>query len=122
MEIIADEGVDRQIVERLRLDGYHVIYIAETAPGANDERILMASKMLGATLVTQDKDFGDLVVRQGYGAHGVVLLRLAGLSQSEKCDIVSSALRTHGHEIEGAFCVMTPRNIRLRRLQEPGVS
>ena len=76
--------------------------------------------MFGATLVTQDKDFGDLVVRQGYGAHGVVLLRLAGLSQTEKSDIVSSTFRDHGHQLEGAFCVVTPRSIRLRRLPDAG--
>jgi hypothetical protein len=29
MNLLADEGVDKQIVERLRLDGYDVLYVAE---------------------------------------------------------------------------------------------
>jgi hypothetical protein len=29
MNLVADESVDRQIVERLRQDGHHAVYIAE---------------------------------------------------------------------------------------------
>jgi len=32
MNLLADEGVDKQIVDRLREEGYSVIYIAEMAP------------------------------------------------------------------------------------------
>jgi hypothetical protein len=31
MNLLADEGVERQIVERLRWDGHTVLYIAELA-------------------------------------------------------------------------------------------
>jgi hypothetical protein len=30
--LLADEGVDRQIVERLRLDGFEVAYVAGMSP------------------------------------------------------------------------------------------
>jgi hypothetical protein len=33
MTFLADEGVDRQIVERLRRDGCEVSYAAEMSPG-----------------------------------------------------------------------------------------
>ena len=33
MNFLADESVDGQIVERLRLDGHYVLSIAEMAPG-----------------------------------------------------------------------------------------
>ncbi len=32
MRFVADEGVDRAIVERLRQDGHNVTYIAEITP------------------------------------------------------------------------------------------
>ncbi|HKY30767.1 MAG TPA: DUF5615 family PIN-like protein [Pyrinomonadaceae bacterium] len=32
MKLLADESIDRQIVERLRQDGHEVSYIAEIAP------------------------------------------------------------------------------------------
>lgn len=33
MNLLADEGVDRQVVVRLRQEGYRVLYIAEVEPG-----------------------------------------------------------------------------------------
>lgn len=40
MNLLADESVNRQIVERLRKDGHDVAYIAEMAPGISDETVL----------------------------------------------------------------------------------
>jgi hypothetical protein len=42
---LADEGVERQIVERLRLDGRQVGYVAEMSPGIVDEVVLMESRL-----------------------------------------------------------------------------
>jgi hypothetical protein len=39
MVLVADEGVDRGIVARLRADGHEVLYIAEIAPGIADEAV-----------------------------------------------------------------------------------
>ena len=40
MNFVADEGIDRQIVERLRQEDYEVLYIAEMEPGISDEQVL----------------------------------------------------------------------------------
>jgi hypothetical protein len=40
MTIIADEGVDRQVVEQLRRENHEVIYIAELSPGVSDDEVL----------------------------------------------------------------------------------
>jgi lauroyl/myristoyl acyltransferase len=37
---VADENIDRQIVERLRQDGHVVWYVAEMDPGVNDQGVL----------------------------------------------------------------------------------
>lgn len=118
MKLVADEGVDRQIVERLRLDGHEVTYVAEVAPGQTDEWVLSLSNQQAATLLTQDKDFGELVVRRGLGAHGVVLLRLAGLGPADKCELASNVFRDHLEEIEGAFCVLSVRSLQFRKLSD----
>jgi predicted nuclease of predicted toxin-antitoxin system len=58
---LADEGVDRQIVERLRHDGHGVAYVAEMSPGIMDEVVLKQSRDSASVLITADKDFGELV-------------------------------------------------------------
>lgn len=115
MYLLADEGVERQIVEGLRLDGHTVAYIAEMSPGIDDEIILAQANDEQALLITLDKDFGELVFRQQLLYEGVVLLRLEGLSNETKAVIVANILKNRGAEMSNAFSVITPGNLRIRK-------
>jgi predicted nuclease of predicted toxin-antitoxin system len=114
LKFVADESVDYQIVSRLREDGHEVLYIAETASGASDDSVLTQANLQKAVLLTSDKDFGDLVFRQHLVSSGIVLLRIAGLSQERKAAIVATAIREHGPALPGGFAVLTPTTIRIR--------
>jgi len=115
MKCLADEGVDRMIVDKLREAGHEVLYIAEMDPGISDQVVLEKAQESGVLLVTCDKDFGELVFRQGLYAKGVVLLRLAGLSQSVKAEIVVNVFAQYGSEMEQSFSVISPGMVRIRR-------
>jgi predicted nuclease of predicted toxin-antitoxin system len=116
VNLLADESVDRQIVDRLRQDGHAVRYIAEMEPGVPDDVVLDLAYEESDLLLTADKDFGELVYRQGRLSCGILLVRLAGLSPSGKAHVVASAVHEHGQELLGAFAVLTPRSFRIRRL------
>jgi predicted nuclease of predicted toxin-antitoxin system len=115
VRILADESVDRQIVERLRQDGHQVWYVVEMDPGLSDDIILNLANREEALLLTADKDFGELVYRQHRLTEGVILIRLAGLSLIRKAEIVSSAIVSHRAELPQAFTVITPGIIRIRQ-------
>jgi predicted nuclease of predicted toxin-antitoxin system len=112
---VADESVDRQIVEAVRGLGYDVLSIAETAAGIADEDVLRRANDARSVLVTADKDFGELVFRQRRLHAGIVLVRLAGLAPALKALVVVAAIGAHRAELEGAFCVVTDRAVRIRR-------
>jgi len=114
LKIVADESVDRQIVERLRIDGHHVVYIAEMQAGIADDVVLDVANREDAPLLTADLDFGDLVFRQRLLTPGVVLIRLAGLPPDSKADIVAMVVNAHGAELPDAFTVIAPRGLRIR--------
>ena len=114
MKILADEGVDCPIVERLRQNGHQVWYVAEMEPGIADEVVLDLANREGAVLLTADKDFGELVFRQERMTKGVILIRLAGISPVRKAEIVAAALAAHGGEMEEAFTVIAPGAVRIR--------
>jgi predicted nuclease of predicted toxin-antitoxin system len=79
LKLLCDEGVERQVVERLREDGHEVEYVAEEMPSASDEQVLERAASEQSVLVTTDKDFGELVFRaqvMGVGCEGV-LVRIA---------------------------------------------
>ena len=117
MNFLADESIDRQIVTRLRQDDHKVRYIAEMAPGVSDDRVLDLANREASLLLTADKDFGELVFRQGRFTFGVMLVRLAGLSPARKAEVVAAAVDQHSPEFPGAFAVLTPRSLRIRQLR-----
>ena len=74
MKLLADEGVDRPIVNSLRNAGFDVSYILETNQGAEDDFILSTAYSQKRILITQDKDFGELVYRLEQAHYGVILI------------------------------------------------
>ncbi|MDO8725884.1 MAG: DUF5615 family PIN-like protein [Candidatus Methanoperedens sp.] len=114
MNFLVDENVDRQIADGLRLMGHHVEYVAEKDAGISDDEVLEMANEKTALLLTADKDFGELVFRQRRVTSGVVLIRLAGLSPTRKAEIVVSAIKKHGPELEHSFSVITPGAVRIR--------
>lgn len=116
MKILADESVDNGIVVRLRKDGHHVDYVAEMSPGIVDDEVLTLANEDNILLLTADKDFGELIFRQGRVKRGIVLYRLAGLSSNEKAEIISLSIGEHGVELLQAFSVISAKAIRIRRV------
>lgn len=115
MNLLADESVDAPIVRQLHADGHQVGYIDEMAKGISDDAVLQAANQDGAVLITADKDFGEMVYRQHLIAAGVILVRLNGLSASLKARIVCKAVADLECEFRGAFSVISPTAVRIRR-------
>ncbi len=55
MNLVADESVDKQIVEGLRRQGYNVWYIEEISPSISDEDVLSLANKNNAPLKLQIK-------------------------------------------------------------------
>jgi len=115
MRFLADENIDRQIVAALRQAGHDVVYVAELDPGITDDQVLDIARRERLLLLTADKDFGELVYRLHRQAHGIVLIRLAGIAAEEKADIVGTVVKKHGQELHDAFSVITLQGVRIRR-------
>ena len=84
-------------------------------PGISDDKVLSMANESKAILLTSDRDFGDLVIRQGRLTNGIVLIRLAGLSSTKKAELTSSIIKQHAKEIQKAFSVITPASVRIRK-------
>jgi predicted nuclease of predicted toxin-antitoxin system len=115
MKLIADEGVDKPIVDALRTSGFDVLYILEKNKGAEDEFILSLANKEQRILLTQDKDFGELVFRLKNAHFGVVLIRLNGYSSPDKADIVVKLFPKYKDQLIKAFTVIQPNAIRIRK-------
>ena len=63
MKFLADECCDTELVTSLRDDGHDVLYVLEKKAGVTDEEVLFDAYNDGRILLTEDKDFGELVYR-----------------------------------------------------------
>lgn len=118
MNFLADESVDLPVVERLRRDGHFVAYVTEMGPGMTDNEVLSLANQEGSLLLTADKDFGEMVFRQHLHTHGIVLIRLTGLSPTRKAEMVALAVEKYGTELLRSFAVIMPGALRIRRITE----
>jgi predicted nuclease of predicted toxin-antitoxin system len=114
MNLVADESIDRPIVERLLQDGHNVLYVAELAPSISDDEVLRLAIDEDALLLTADNDFGELIFRQRRVHAGIVLIRLFGISSALKAELVAQVFKDRAAELLGAFTVITPGIVRIR--------
>jgi len=64
---LAEESCDFAVVRALRAAGYDVLAVAERARGAHDEDVIRLATSERRILLTEDKDFGQLVFAAGKG-------------------------------------------------------
>lgn len=111
---IVDECTGMAVVHFLRAQGFDVIGVSEQMPQAIDSDILALALAEQRVVVTNDKDFGDMVFRDARRHAGILLLRLADDRAETKIRVVAAVLAQHGDKLVNHFVVATEQNIRLR--------
>ncbi len=117
MKFLADEGVDRSIVETLRKFNFDVYYVIEGIRSITDDELLHLANRESRILITRDKDFGELVYRLNQPHAGIILIRLEGYSTVQRAEMVGTIIQKHQSEFSDAFTVIQPKVIRIRKKQ-----
>ncbi len=77
LRLLADENLARDFVEALRARGHDVAWVRDDAPSTADPAVLARAVAEGRTVITFDKDFGELAFSVRLTASvGVLLFRL----------------------------------------------
>lgn len=116
MKFLADECTDVQLVELLRANGFDVLYVMETMRGAKDDVILSRAYAEERILLTEDKDFGELVFRLRKPAIGIILLRFNPGEETQKATRLYQLLHNSTISLVGTFIVVESDRIRTRPL------
>jgi len=114
--IVADESVDGNIVAHLESKGYKICYIKQYSKGISDTQVIEVAIQHKALLITEDKDFGELVFRLRMPHHGILLLRLAGVEETKKCFLVESVLKNKV-ALKNKFSVLDEEKLRIREMK-----
>ena len=117
MRWLADECVDAGLVARLRLAGHDVVYMAEVDAAASDVEVIDRAQRDDRLLLTEDKDFGDLVFRRGRPVPGVILLRVNPVMRSLKEGRLAAAIAQFGDGLLGRYTIVEEARFRSRPLR-----
>lgn len=111
-QIVADESVDFRIVVQLRQIGLTVYAIVEQQPSIKDEEVLSIANENDALLITEDKDFGELVFRLQLPHRGILLIRIADV-QEKIVSVVRTIAKYHA-ELLNKFSVINGNKLRIK--------
>jgi predicted nuclease of predicted toxin-antitoxin system len=104
------------MVEFLRTAGHDVVYVAESGKGLSDADVVTLASRETRLLLTEDKDFGDLVFRRERTVPGVVLLRIGSENPALKAIRLQAAIDRYGDGLLGRYTVIEGGRFRSRPL------
>jgi predicted nuclease of predicted toxin-antitoxin system len=114
--IVADESVDYSIVKQLRQIGFEVVSIQEETPSITDPEVLEIATRQNALLITEDKDFGELVFRLKKPHCGILLIRVDVFDTALKTLKVVTEIESHFTNLINNFSVLDDEKLRIRKL------
>jgi predicted nuclease of predicted toxin-antitoxin system len=80
---------------------------------SQDSEVLAIAVAEDRVLITNDRDFGELVFRLGLPHRGIILFRLGDESIAVKVAWLDHVLEVYSHRL-GEFVVINDRGVRIR--------
>ena len=108
MLFLADESCDACMVRILRAVGHDVMAVARAHQGASDTDVIDLAVGTSRILITEDKDFGQLVYASGHGHSGVILLRYPFQLRHHIAQSLSALVRDRGDALAQTVRTILP--------------
>jgi predicted nuclease of predicted toxin-antitoxin system len=115
VRFLVDECTGPNVARWLRDKQHDVFSIFDQARGMNDDWIMQKAFEEDRILITNDKDFGEKVYREGHPHHGVILLRLNDERAANKIDVLRRLLQDYPERLPNQFAVVTETRVRFAR-------
>ena len=112
LKFLADVNVERGIIELLRNMGFDVRWVADLDKFMEDQQVLKLAEKENRILLTNDKDFGELVFRRKKEISGLILFRVKGQDTGLKKQLLKRLLKGHKDKLKGYFVVVTKDKFR----------
>jgi predicted nuclease of predicted toxin-antitoxin system len=117
MKFLADVNVEKPVVDILVKLGHDVARMPDIDCMMEDEGVLALAVKEARILITNDKDFGELVFLQKKLSSGIILFRVKGQATQEKAHLIQRILKDHGSKLFGHFTTVTKDKVRFVPLE-----
>ena len=112
MRFLVDECTGPSVARWLKGEGHQVFSVFDELRGASDDELLAKAFAEKWILITNDKDFGEMVYRENRSHCGIVFLRLHDQRSVLKIDIFNRPITAHADRLADAFVVVTEKQVR----------
>lgn len=116
MRWLVDECVDAALIASLRASEHDVVFVGNIEPAADDLAVLSLALRGKRLLLTDDKDFGELVFRRGGSVPGLVLLRIDQSLRPLRTERLFAAIERFGDDLFGRYTIIEETRFRFRPL------
>ena len=115
MRFLVDECTGSKVAEWLCDASYEVFSVFDEARGMTDDDILAKALTENWILITNDKDFGEMVFRERRSHHGIVFMRLDDERATNKIEVLRRLLEGYAEKLPEEFVVVTETKVRFAR-------
>ena len=115
MKFLVDECTGPSVAAWLRDAGHEILSVYDDARGLDDDGIIEKAVAGHWILITNDKDFGEKVFRDGRLHRGIILLRLEDERPSSKIRVLKKLLMEYSNRLSDSFVVVTEKQVRFAR-------
>lgn len=115
LRFLVDECTGKRLAILLENAGYDVVFVGDWKPSASDDEVLEKAEKEGRILITDDKDFGELVFRLRRPSRGVILLRMSTTDPTRRFQLLEKILKLI--DVRGKFVVVRDDVVKLREIK-----
>ena len=116
MKFLTDVNASGTLARWLIQRNHDVVKVSEKNPRMTDEEILSWAMSENRIIVTTDKDFEEMIWRQGKPHCGV--LRMENLPRRERLELMQDVLDRHSDDLEaGAIVIASSTKFRVRKFR-----
>ena len=116
LRFLVDESSGKKLSDALNDAGYDALYCGEVLKEADDKEVLEEAKRDRRILITNDKDFGELIFRQLRPSCGVILMRLRVDTPENRIKHILSSAKNFGGRLYELFVILSDESTRTRNL------
>ena len=118
MRLLIDANLPPRLARALAEHGHDAVHAAALGADPGDDAILQIARRDRRVIVTQDKDFGALAVRDGSASHGIV--RIKRVPNRMFLPRILDALKRHEADLlAGTVVTVEPGRLRVLRRPNP---
>jgi len=118
IKFIADVNVEKSIVDYLKYEGFDIMWIPDYNCMMKDEELLRLANKERRVLITNDKDFGNLVFFKNLISSGIILFHAKEHNVEWKEKILKKVIDDFGEKVCSSFIVIGKDKVRIKPLVE----